>query len=140
MIFEWGLRILLGEGVGLGPHLRQSRLSRGLPPYQVAYLSMQPFGRNRYGPKLEGAVPLWEGGAGSPSNTMWPGPRPTCMPSFILIRPTVWSQSINVTDRTDRTGQTDRQTGQRSDSIGLTVLQTVCQKSAELRAWDKISE
>jgi len=37
------------------------------------------------------ALPL-PGGAGSPSNTMWPGPRPTCMPSFILIHPTVWPQ------------------------------------------------
>jgi len=34
---------------------------------------------------------------------------PTCMPSFILIRETVWPQYTNVTDRTDRhTGQTDR--------------------------------
>ena len=24
-----------------------------------------------------GAVPFWGGGAGSPSNAMWPGPRPT---------------------------------------------------------------
>jgi len=52
-------------------------------------------------------VPLWGGGAGFPSNTIWPGTRPTCMPSFILIRPTVWPQCTNVTDRTDRT---DRQT------------------------------
>jgi len=29
------------------------------------------------------------GQLGPPSNTMWPGPRPTCMPSFILIHPTV---------------------------------------------------
>jgi len=47
------------------------------------------------------------------------------MPSFILIRKTVWPQQANVTDRQDRqTGQT----GQRSDSIGRTVLQTVAQK------------
>ena len=51
---------------------------------------------------------------------MWPGPRHTCMPSFILIRPTVWPQCTNVTDRTDR---------QRTDSIGRTVLQTVAQKN-----------
>jgi len=38
------------------------------------------------------------------------------MPSFILIRRTVWPQCTNVTDRSDR--QTDRQ---RSDSIGRTV-------------------
>jgi len=40
--------------------------------------------------------------AGSPPNAMWPGPRPICMPSFILIHPTVWVQYTNVTDRTDR--------------------------------------
>ena len=45
------------------------------------------------------------------------------MPSFILIRPTVWPQYTNVTDRQDR---------QRTDSIGLTVLQTVTQKCTEL--------
>ena len=57
--------------------------------------------------------------AGSPSNTMWPGPRPTAVPSCILIHPTVWPQHTNVADRQDR---------QRSDSIGRTVLQTVAQK------------
>jgi len=36
----------------------------------------------------------------------------TCMPSFISIRPTVWPQYTNVTDRTDR--QT-AQTGQTTD-------------------------
>ena len=41
--------------------------------------------------------------AGSPSNTVWPGPRRTCMPSFIFIHPTVWPQYTNVTDRQDRT-------------------------------------
>ena len=49
------------------------------------------------------------GGAGFPLNTVWPGPKTTSMPSFILIHPTVWLQYTNVTDRTDR---------QRSDSIG----------------------
>ena len=78
---------------------------------------MQPFGRNGYG---------WGRVAGSPSNTMWPWPRPTCVLSFILIRQTVWSQYTNVTDRTVRA---DRQ---RSDSIGRTVLQTVAQKLASM--------
>ena len=45
-----------------------------------------------------GLCPFVGGGGGSPSNTMWPGTRPTCMPSFILIHPTVWSQYTNVTD------------------------------------------
>jgi len=56
-------------------------------------------------------------GAGSPSNTMWPGPRPTCRPGYILIHRTVWLQYTKVTDR-----QTDRQDRQRSDSIGRTVF------------------
>jgi len=38
-----------------------------------------------------GAVPLL-GTAGSPSNTMWPGPRPASVPSGILIHPAVWPQ------------------------------------------------
>ena len=51
-------------------------------------------------------VPLFGGGVGaaSPSNTMWPGLRPTCLPNGILIRPTVWPQYTYVAD-----GQTDRQ-------------------------------
>ena len=63
-----------------------------------------------------GPPPLFWGGAGSPSNTVWPGPRP--IPSGILIHPTVWPQYT----------VTDRQKGQRSDSIGRTVLHTVAQK------------
>jgi len=55
-----------------------------------------------------GAVPFWGIGAGSSSNIMWSGPRPTCMPSFILIRQTVWPQYTP-------TSQADRQDRQRSD-------------------------
>jgi len=36
-----------------------------------------------------GGAAVW---AGSQSNTMWPGPRPTSLPSGILIHPTVWPQ------------------------------------------------
>jgi len=47
---------------------------------------------NRHGPQSEGRadVPLsaW-GGAQYTSNTMLPGPRPTCVPSGILIHPAV---------------------------------------------------
>jgi len=39
-----------------------------------------------------------------------------------MIHPTVWPQYTNVS------GRQDRQTGQRSDNIGQTVLQTVAQK------------
>jgi len=52
------------------------------------------------------------------------------MPSFILIRETVWPQYTDVTDRQGR--PTDR-TGQLSDSIELTVLQTVAQKSISIK-------
>ena len=72
----------------------------------------RPMGR-----KLGGSAPL--GGAGSPSNTMWPGPRPTSVPSGILIHSTICLQHTNVTDKQDR---------QLSNSIGWTVLQTVVQK------------
>ena len=71
---------------------------------------MQPFGHNRHGPKIgEGSAPFLGGEAGSPSNTMWPGPSPTCIQNFILIHPTVWPQYTNVTDRRDRRDRTDRQ-------------------------------
>jgi len=53
-------------------------------------------------PKV-GAAVLLPWGAGSPSNTMSPGPRPTSVPSGILIHPTVWPQYTNVADRTNRT-------------------------------------
>jgi len=54
----------------------------------------------------------------------------TQMPSFILIHPTVWSQYTNVTVRQDRIDKT----GQRSDSIGQTILQTIAQKFS-LKPW-----
>jgi len=38
-----------------------------------------------------GVCPFLVGG-GSPSSTMWPGPRPTSIPSGILINPAVWPQ------------------------------------------------
>jgi len=78
-----------------------------------------------------GAMPFWRGAVGFPHNTMWPGRRPTCMPSFILIRPTIWPLYANVTDRQDRERQ-DRQDRQRSDSTGQTILQTVAQKTAKI--------
>jgi len=53
-----------------------------------------------------GLCPFRGGGAGSPSNTLWPGPRPTYTPSFILIHPSVWPQCTDVTDRTDKQDRT----------------------------------
>jgi len=44
------------------------------------------------GRKLGGLCPFGGEGAGSPSNTKWPGLRPTSLPSGILIHPAVWPQ------------------------------------------------
>jgi len=105
-------------GGKLGPHLTQCGLGEA---YLRTKWHLDPSSRlvtTDNGRKLA-AVPFGGGGAGSPSNTVWPGSRPTSVPSFILIPPTVWSQYTNVTDR---------ETGQPSDSTGRTVLQTVAQK------------
>jgi len=59
------------------PHLTQCHLSQGLPPYQVVSWSMQLFGNNRHRLKIGGCATFGGREAGSPSNTMWPGPRPT---------------------------------------------------------------
>jgi len=39
------------------------------------------------GPKVEAELPLSVGEAGSPYNTMWPGPRQNSLPSGVLIHP-----------------------------------------------------
>ena len=98
---KWGTVPMRGGGE-LGPDLTQCHLGRGLPTYQVAFWSIQPFGHNRHGPKSGwAAVPLSVQGAGSPSNTMSPGLRPTSVPSGSLIHPTIWPQYTNITDRQD---------------------------------------
>jgi len=49
------------------------------------------------GRKVEGvAMALSVGIAGTPSNTLSPGPRPTSVPSDILIHPTIWPQYTDV--------------------------------------------
>ena len=58
-------------------------LGRGLPLYQVACWSIQLFGHNRHGRKV-GVLCPFLGGAGSPSNTMWPGSRPIYVPKWHL--------------------------------------------------------
>jgi len=76
------------------------------------------------GRKVGPDVSLSVGGAGSPSNTMWPGPSPISVPRSILIHVAVWPQYTVSSDRTDRTGLT----GLWFDGIGRTVLQTVAGK------------
>jgi len=89
---------------GLGPDLTQV-------PWAEAYLHtkwhLDPcshLAATDMGGKLVGSMLLWGRGAGSPPNTMWPRPRPTRMPSFILIHPTVWRRCTNVTDRQTTNG------------------------------------
>jgi len=103
-----------------GLHLTQSRLGWGLAPYQVASWSMQPFDRNRYGPKIGwGLCPFGEGELGSHLAQCGQGPRlPACQVSSWSVQP------FGHSARTSQTGQ-DRQ---RCDSIGRTFLQTVDQK------------
>jgi len=96
--------LFFAGGAGSGPNLmspgpRPTSLQSGrhLDPYR--HLATSDMGR-----KLKESVPpLW--GSWSPSNTMWPGPSLTSIPSGILVHPTVWPQYTNVTDRdtTDRT-------------------------------------
>jgi len=51
-----------GERAGSPSNIKSPR--QRPTSYQVASWSMQPFGRNSYGPKIGGAVPLWEGEQG----------------------------------------------------------------------------
>jgi len=108
-------------------------------------------GRKWGGAAVGGWVPT-----GSPSNTMWPGLRPTTLPSGKLdqcrVHVTKFRQNrLTLKGRssgqrhTDRHTETDRQTRlkikalqvcaigptdrQRTDGIGRTVLQTLAQKS-----------
>jgi len=116
MVRKLGAPCPFGEGK-LGPHLTQCRLGWGLPSCQLASWSIQPFAHNRYGPQIGGFAPFWGRGGGSPSNAVWPGPRPTYMLSL--------SWSIQPFGHNTATSQTDKQ---RFDSIGRTVSQTVAHK------------
>jgi len=97
-----------GEGKQ-GPHLTQSRLGRGLPPYQVPSWSMQPFGSNRYGPKIGGCAHLGKGEL-DPHLTQCGQGRglPACQVSSWSVKPFGHNTP---TSQTDRTGpdRTDRQ-------------------------------
>jgi len=77
----------LGGGEELGPRLTHCCVGQVLPACQVASWSIQPFSHSSHGLKTGGGGCAPFEGAGSPSNTMWMGPRPTSMPGFILIHP-----------------------------------------------------
>ena len=79
-------QILFGTGeVYLGDRLYESS----------AVAEMGDRGQNRHGPKRGGggAVPVpLSRSAGNPSNTMWPAPMSTSVPSGVFIHPAVWPQ------------------------------------------------
>ena len=83
---------ILGE---LGPHLTQRRWAEA---YLRTKCHLDPSSRlatTDMGRKLEGLhPPFGGGGAGSPSDTMSLGLRPTSLRSGILIYPAIWSQQI----------------------------------------------
>jgi len=66
---------------------------------------MQPFGHNKRGPEIEGGCCSPFGEAESPSDTMWPGPRPTSVPSGILILDPS-NRLVTIQSPTSQTGQT----------------------------------
>jgi len=74
-------------GGELGPHLTQGRLGRGLPPYKVASWSIR-LATVQMGRKWGCCAPFLYR-ARSPSKTTSPGPRPTSVPSGIMIHPIV---------------------------------------------------
>ena len=72
-------------GRELNPHLAQLAWMKA---HLHAKCRLDPSSRLatiQLGQKLGGSAPFWGGGAGSPSNTMSLGPRPTSLPCDILI-------------------------------------------------------
>jgi len=92
-----GAVVPLSRIAGTTQGLIQCGLGRGLLPYQVASSSIQPFGHNRHGPKIGwGWCALFSGVAGSLSNTKSPGPRPSSIPSGILIHAAILPQHADM--------------------------------------------
>ena len=112
----WGLCPFLG-GAWYASNTKSP--GRGLPPYQVASSSIQPFGHNRHGPKIGSLCrPFW-GGRTGPHLTQSRLSRGLYLHAKFRFDPsTVWPKCTNVTDR-----QTERQ-----DRTTVTVLQTLAQK------------
>ena len=101
-----GVCPLYGGGE-LGLHLTQCRLDAGLPFYQVACWFIDPFGHNRYGPKIEGCA-LWGGDLGSHLTQ--------CGQGWYLAASQVSSWSVQPFGHNTPTLQTDRQTDRQTVS------------------------
>ena len=70
----------------MGDRVTTVAFLRRVQIFLLTYLLTIDMGR-----KFGGCAALW-GAAGSLSNTMWPGPRPTSVPNGILIHPAVCPQ------------------------------------------------
>ena len=114
-----GALLLFLWGEGLGPNVTQCDLGRGLLSYQVASLSIQPFGHNGHGLKIGGCAPFFGGVElhGFPS-VAW-------TEAYIRAKFHLDPSKYRLATIHQRHRQ---QTGERSDSIGRTVLQTVAPK------------
>ena len=115
-----GLCPLFGEGER-GPHVTHCRLGRGLPSYRVRLDPSSRLATTDMGRKL-GVVPLW--GELGPHITQCCRGGGLYLRSKFHLDPSIRLATIHQRHRqTDRTEQTDRQTGQdktgqRSNSIG----------------------
>ena len=81
------IKMQLGTEVGLGP-------GAWAEAYLRTKLHLDPsslLATTDMDQKLGDCVPFW-GRVGSPSNTKSPKPRPTSVPSGILIHPAIWPQ------------------------------------------------
>jgi len=127
----------------LGPNLTQSRLGQGLPPTKWHLNPSNRLATIDMDRKL-GAVPPFFGGSCVPISRNVAGAEMYLRAKFHLDP---FSRLDTMHQRYRQTGQ-DRQTGQRSDSIGWTVLQTVAQNGArfvKLRVrydllWDSVQK
>jgi len=75
------------NGTNLGLTWQISMLNKS-----SAVAEMGDCGHNKHGPKKEGAAVHLSQRARTPSNTMWPGPRSTSVPSGVFIHPAIWPQ------------------------------------------------
>jgi len=83
-------------------------LGRGLPPYQVASWSIQPFHHNRHGPTIGVCAPFL-GGAGSPSDSVAGADAYLC--AKFHLDPS--NRFATIHERHRQTHRTDRQTTDR---------------------------